>query len=329
MNDALPFAEIVQQALSAYDLDDQPRTFIQHSENVTYKVEQPNHGASLLRLHLPVQPSLDAPDTDARTVNSEMLWLQALNREVQLPVPLPLKNNHGEFVTQIKEANQVINCTLLQWLEGQAYEHEFETEDTAAQIGVLIGKLHLHTSRWRVPAGFRRPVRDRAYFEKSLVTLQLAAEQGFIRYQDFKTLETSIQILTDMLRALTKTRQTNGLLHGDLHRGNFIIDNGRIKLIDFSLCAIGNYMFDLGIGLADMAPDLRAVMLLNYDRLFRLPVEYKRLSEGFFIGSFVGTFASFFSDPNAQETLVRRVPLIAREYATRFNNDERFWFEQG
>ena len=86
-------------------------------------------------------------------------------------------------------------------------------------------------------------------------------------------------------------------------------------------------MLDLGICLADMSPQLHVIMLQNYARLFRLPLEYKRLIEGFYIGSFVGTLAFFIDSPQAQETLIRKTALVAREYAARFNRDERFWFE--
>jgi Ser/Thr protein kinase RdoA (MazF antagonist) len=329
MNQPIPYPELVQAALAAYALDDAACTFIQHSENVTYKVDAPDGNAFVLRLHLPAQAALGTHGLDPRMVNSEMLWLQALQREVQLPVPRPLPNQQGEFVTQVTlEEGRVVNCTMLQWLEGETYKHEMEDEDTAAQIGVIVGKLHLHASRWRLPSGFKRPARDAAYFEGALAALRPAVDDGRIRYQDFRAFEIAIQTLTTMLGTLTTTRQTVGLLHADLHRGNFIIHNGQIKLIDFSLCAFGNFMFDLGICLADMSPQLHNIMLLNYNRLFPLPVEYKRLIEGFFIGSFVGACAFFADDPNAQETLIRKIPLIAREYTTRFNNDERFWFGQ-
>lgn len=330
MNQPLPYSEIVQPALAAYALENAACTFIQHRENLTYKVDAPDGNAFVLRLHWPAQAAFGTHGFDPRMVNSEMLWLQALQREVQLPVPRPLPNIQGEFVTQVAlEEGRNINCTMLQWLDGETYSHAMENEDTAAQIGNIVGKLHLHASRWRLPSGFRRPARDIAYFENALSSLRPAVDDGRIRYQDFKAFANSIQILTTMLGTLAKTRQTEGLLHADLHRGNFIIHNGQIRLIDFSLCAFGNFMFDLSICLADMSPALHQIMLLNYNRFFPLPMEYRRLIEGFFVGSFVGTCAFFADDPGAQETLIHKIPLIAREYAARFNNDERFWFGQG
>jgi Ser/Thr protein kinase RdoA (MazF antagonist) len=322
------YIDIARQALTVYGMDDLPCVFLQHSENVTFRVDRPDGTACLLRLHIPFNPALGKHGADAKVVNSEMLWLRALNRDTHLPVPYPLENKQGEFVTQIAaEDGGPINCTLLQWLEGGAYERKMENEDTAAQIGVLIGTLHLHSSHWRLPHGFTRPVRDVAYFHSAIAALRPAVDDGRISYKDYKSLEISIETLTTMMQAVRKTRQTEGLLHGDLHRGNLIIHNGQIKLIDFSLCSFGNFMFDLGVCLSDINPDLRSIFLINYDRLFHLQVEYERLIEGFFLGSFIGTFAFLITNPLTQETLVHKVPVIAREYAERFNRDERFWFK--
>ena len=98
-------------------------------------------------------------------------------------------------------------------------------------------------------------------------------------------------------------------------------------MIDFSLCAFGHFTYDLGTCLSNVNPDLHSIFLINYDRLLPLPNNYDRLIEGFFIASYVVTFSFWLDNPDAQETLVQRVPYIAQEYATRFNRDERFWFK--
>ncbi len=75
-----------------------------------------------------------------------------------------------------------------------------------------------------------------------------------------------------------------------------------------------------------MRTDLRGVFLEHYQKQFPLPEHYQRLMEGYYIGSMVATFAMLVDQPHAQENLVRRVPVIAQEFATRFNREEYFWF---
>ena len=145
-------------------------------------------------------------------------------------------------------------------------------------------------------------------------------------YQDFKSLQTAVEGLVGLIRRMRSSRKTEGLIHADLHRGNFVYQEGHVSPIDFSFCAFGHFAFDLGICLASISPSLHPVFVVNYDRLFSLPRSYGRLIEAFFIGGYVGTFALWVADPEAQEVLAQRVPYIAREFAARFNRDERFWF---
>ena len=85
-------------------------------------------------------------------------------------------------------------------------------------------------------------------------------------------------------------------------------------------------MFDLGICLSDMKPALHPYCMAGYRSLRALPDDYQRWIEGYFIGSVVGTFSFWVANPATQEILASKVPQITRDFATRFNRDERFWF---
>lgn len=321
------FTEVARQALDAYGLPDAPFTYLLHSENVTFKVEHPDGGARLLRIHVPRTPLMGRHGANAKMVESELVWLEALRRETNLPVQQPMYNRDGQLVTSIHvKGKKLFNCTLLEWLDGESYQREFESDETVAQIGMMAATMHRFSSHWQAPAGFIRPRRDGAYFKKALEVLRPTVEDGRASYQDFKHLEMSIELLCAILRSLPKKERTEGIVHGDLHKGNFLYDDGQMRLIDFSMCAMGNYMFDLGVCLSDMSPMLHTVFLEEYQKLMHLPANYERLIEGFFLGSMVVTFSFWVNLPEGQEALVRKIPLIAQEYAARFNRDERFWF---
>ena len=319
------FTEVARQALEAYGLAESPYTYLQHSENVTFKVEHPDGGARLLRIHTPLDRSMGNHGANAAMVKSELLWLEALRRETDLPVQQPVRNREEQLVTSIAAKRRVFHCTLLEWLEGELYARSLESEETAAQLGALVGKLHHFGAHWQAPEGFTRPKRDRVYFKKAIEALRPTTEDGRASSQDFRRLETSVEILTDLMRVLPK-KGRDGILHGDLHKGNFLYHEGQMRLIDFSMCAIGNYMFDLGVCLSDMSTVLHPIFLESYRDWMPLPANYARLVEGFFLGSMVATFSFWVNLPEGQELLVRKISLIAQEYAARFNRDERFWF---
>ncbi len=327
MNNAgSPFEQVARQALIEYDLGTDRLEFIQHSDNVSYRVDTEHGPLALLRIHSPVTAIMGNHGADLQMVRSEMSWLEALADKTDLPTPRPYRNNQHEFVTPVTTPDgQVYHCSALGWLDGELYCRDFESEQTAVQVGQILGKLHRFASRWREPRGFSRPLRDAAYFENMLAHLEIAARDGRITSLDFSKLQEATSLLLTLVKKVRRGRQVYGLLHGDLHKGNFLYDKGMIKIIDFSFCSFGHYLFDLAICISDTRRDLRATLLDEYRQGFPLPANAPRLLEGYYIGSMIGTLAMLVDRPEAQENLVRRASILAQEFATRFIREEYFW----
>lgn len=320
------FDQLAQRVLAEYDLDRPAVAFIHHSDTVTYQVTS-SGSKYLLRIHIPVTTSLGLHGTNYDMVHSEITWLMALTQDTGLPLQKPVRNRTGELVTRLPaEDGTFINSTLLHWIEGELYHRDLETKKTAFQIGALLARLHDHASGWQVPDDFIRPKRDIAYFRQVLVRLQPAVGSGLVSPQDYKELSRSTSLLIEIMRELDQSPDTYGIMHADAHKGNMIINAGNIHLIDFSFCAFGNFMFDLGICLSDMKPELHASCLKGYRSLRDLPENYQQLIEGFFLGSVIGTFSFWVANPNNHEILFAKVPQIVNQFAKKFNQDERFWF---
>jgi Ser/Thr protein kinase RdoA (MazF antagonist) len=320
--------KLARRAMAEYGISNCALTFIRHSDTVTFNVAVSTSDAYLLRIHVPVSRAMGPHGADATAVNSELLWIEALSQDTDLVLQKPVRNRAGALVTQVpvEDTAPPVNCTLLGWVEGQSYHRDLESEHTAYQIGEILATLHNHASHWEIPGGFNRPKRDIAYFDGVLKGIQPAVTDGRIHRSDYAEFEVSIELLTDMLRSLDIDRQTDGIMHADTHKGNMLYHDGEIRLIDFSFCAFGNYMFDLGVCFSDMKPSLHQAFLEGYQSLRALPDDCRRLIEGFFVGSVVGTFSYWVANPLAQEILATKVPQIARDYAAKFNRGEFFWF---
>ncbi len=329
MDDRLDlFKNVANRAVAEYDIKSYTLIFIRHSDAVTFKVESPGLGTYLLRIHVPITEAMGAHGADSVSLKSELLWLKDLSQNTDLVLQEPVRNRTGALVTQVPMANAAppINCTLLRWVKGQPYHRDLESVQTASQIGEILAKLHNHASQWEIPEGFKRPQRDIGYFERALRNIQPALKDGRISPSDYSEFDTSIAILTDTLRSLNEDRQTHGIMHADTQKGNMLYHDGKIRLIDFSFCAFGNFMFDLGVCFSDMKENLHRAFLEGYQGLRTLPDEYQKLIEGFFVGSMVGTFSYWVDNPRAQELLVTKVPKIARDFAAKYNRGEYFWF---
>jgi len=321
------YDEIAKHVLENYELLDPRRSFIRHSDNITYKVSTANSGSFLLRIHVPLTLAMGSHGCDLDMVNSEVTWMLVLGEETNLVIQKPIRNKSGAFVTRISiDDGTTVNSTLLSWIEGEPYHRDLENEETAYQIGTILATLHNQASRWKIPEGFTRPRRDIPYFEKMLNGLKPAVNDGRISVSDYSELSVSISLLIGMIGSLDEIPELHGIMHADTHKGNMLYHEGKIRLIDFSFCAFGNYMFDLGICLSDMKEELHKFCLQGYQSMRELPDHYPELIEGFFLGSIVGTFSFWVVNPNAQEILARKVPQITRDYAVKFNQNEHFWF---
>ncbi len=327
---------LARQALAAYQSEQahlgfiRRMVFIRQGDTISYQVKTTAGEIFLLRLHIPKTQSMGTHGADYAAVNSELLWLEALCRDTDLVLPQPIRNQSGALVTQVQssEAAEKINCTLLRWVVGEPYHRDLETSDFAFQIGEIAAKLHNHASAWQIPEGFTRPDREIPYFEKVLKGIQPAVADGRICTSDYAVLETSVHLLIEQLREIGKDRRFWGLMHADMHKGNMLLHQDKIRLIDFSFCAFGNFMFDLAVCMSDMKKELHPAFLAGYQNLRPLPAGYQSLIEGFFVGSMVGTFSYWVPDPVATVLLARKVPQIIEEYALKYNRGTRFWFEE-
>jgi Ser/Thr protein kinase RdoA (MazF antagonist) len=318
-----------RQALAEYSVKDPHLAFIRQSDTISYKVEAPAGNTYLLRLHTPLNQAIGTHGADTSAVNSEILWREALCRDTDLVLQQPIRNKNNAFVTSIEVpgGGELVNCTLLRWVAGESYSRDLETEDTAFQIGKITATLHNHANQWDIPGGFNRPKRDTAYFEKVLRGILPAVMDGRISQADYKVLDTSVNLLIDQIRGLSKDPQVYGIIHADMHKGNMLIAQGQIRLIDFSFCAFSNYMFDPAICLADMKQELHQAFQKGYQSLRSFPDGYQRLVEGLFIGSMVGTFSYWVPNPQAAAILARKVPQVTQAYAIKYNRGEPFWYE--
>jgi len=325
-----PYQLAAERVLLAYGLEGSQLEYLQHSDTVTFKVTGADaRQAYLLRLHVPVTAAMGSHGADVTALRSELTWLEALNQETDLTLQQPVRTRDGLLVASIADENQQkpINATLLTWLDGEPYRREFENEDMARQIGVILAKLHLQASRWQPPCWFTRPRRDAAYFESMLEGLSPAITAGRIKQMDFMELERGVRKLQSLMCTLGNDPQRCGIMHSDPHKGNLLFKQGEVRLIDFSFCAIGDYLFDLSIALADLRPELHRAFWAGYTSLRCLPADYQPVLEAFFIGMMVGFFNYLAARPETQAILNRKVPQIAQEYAARLNRGESFWFK--
>ena len=266
--DFAPYNRLAQASLARWGMSPRAQArMVNYSENITYLVDDPDSGArAVLRLHRPGYHS------DA-AIHSELAWLAALRSEAGVEVPQALPAHDGSIlqVLHSDELPQPRRAALFSYLDGS--EPAGELGPSFEQLGEITARLHLHAQGWRPPAGFTR-------FTWDYDTMLGGPTLHWGRWQDGLGVQgeaaTVLQRLCDTLqRRLAQFGSgpnRRGLIHADLRLANLLVDEGRVKVIDFDDCGFGWYFYDYGTSLSFIenrtdVPDLTDAWLRGYRRV--------------------------------------------------------------
>jgi len=177
-------------------------------------------------------------------VESELDWMNYLVRE-GVPMMGPLQAKDGRFILPLTaEDGTVFSAALFEKAEGHHVRYDDPTEWNAAlfeEWGRLTGQIHRATRSYVKPAHLpSRPHWDEDELAENA--------HDYIRAGDEWMLE-RLKAVFDHLKALPRKEDSYGLLHTDMHPGNFFVDNGKIHLFDFDDCGYTWFVHDLAIPL--------------------------------------------------------------------------------
>jgi Ser/Thr protein kinase RdoA (MazF antagonist) len=322
--------DIAQVVLTNYDIPGAQLTFIGQSQNTTFRVETSTGDRFLLRLHSGIETTGDRSTDvwrEARVIESELLWLNAITQDTNIIVPKPIQNRFGEWVTSFTQTEMGIKfpCSLLRWVDGDHLSGE-PTPLQIKQLGMLMARLHQHSSSWSLPSRFSRPIHDTEQIKLAASQLGILVQNKIIsvdHYQLFQTAATQVQ---KFMAELQQSDSTWGLIHADLHQGNYLFYGQEIRPIDFSRCGFGFYLYDIGQAVGDMDAALRSHFFEGYTHVRSLPSNYQSIVEAFFVGATVENFAFLSSNPHEYEWLSRAVPYVVENHLCSYLDGEHFLF---
>ncbi|KKI89419.1 hypothetical protein WQ54_26495 [Bacillus sp. SA1-12] len=174
-------------------------------------------------------------------VFAELKWIEFLqNNGVTIPKVIPSRNNNlVEIVKGLDGSN--FYCCLFEKAPGVQIKIKDEqvNEEFFYEWGKTIGLLHNKTKSYKPNPEFKRL----NWYEEELLDVkqyhfdspdQVAHQQKFILRQ---------------LEALPVHHDNFGLIHSDIHHGNFHYHEGKIFVFDFDDCSYHWFASDLAIPL--------------------------------------------------------------------------------
>jgi len=318
------FEDFAPAALAAYGLSPAADiTLLNVSENGTFRIDDPELGRSVLRVHRTGYHAREA-------IESELAWISALRRDgvVETPAFIPAPN--GDDVVLVRSAAGDERFVVrFEWVDGVE-----PTEDRLAQdfeeLGGITARLHRHARSWPRPPGFTR-------FEWDYDT-SLGENGHWGRWQDGLGVGAEETMVLGRCAAVVKRRldaygngpDRFGLVHADMRLANLLVNGSKVTVIDFDDCGLSWYMYDLGSSLSFIehepyVPELmdawvrgyRAVAPLGLEDEHELPtfVMLRRLLLVAWIGSHSDTVTGQEMGPEYAATSCR----LAEEYMSRMS----------
>lgn len=170
-------------------------------------------------------------------IEAELDWTEFLWRK-GLRVPQTLLSVQGQ---RIEPVGRGFFAVVTECFSGTEVRKEQMTSAYFETLGEVYGQLHAASQEYntRYPLGVCRPhwfdaptLRVAQYLPETEPEVILACED-----------------LLKTILALPKNSDIYGLVHGDLHDGNFLVSEGLIQIFDFDDCEYHWFANDIAVGL--------------------------------------------------------------------------------
>ena len=183
-------------------------------------------------------------DVNLTAQKSILAWMSYLAEHGAF-VPEPLPSQHGNLVEVIAYSGGewlAVSFTQAQGVLSEEIPLD-QWEDIHFQmLGRSIGKIHAIARDYVPPNGASYPDWETSgnLFNRSL------EDEPWLQEKQSRTLE--------RIHALPKSAEAYGLVHCDLHFGNFFLDISKqiVTLIDFDDCAYGWFVMDIAVLVFDI-----------------------------------------------------------------------------
>jgi Ser/Thr protein kinase RdoA (MazF antagonist) len=278
-----------EEALRAYGLDGARLVPLGHEENTTFRVEAADGERYLLRIHRPSKHTADE-------IASEVMWLAAMRRESDLPVPEPVPTKDGALLTTASAEGVPESrvCVLFRWVDGRFLDDGL-TAEHIRRVGAMTARLHEYASGFKPPKGFVRGrvvqgaggirEQDNLLTDEAMVSATGLVTE-LISKHAAKTVEAVIERIRQVCRALGEGPENFGLFHADLHQWNYLFHDGEVHAIDFDDCGYGPFVYDLATTLSELKhradyPALETALLAGYRSVRPFPVEHEAYIDTF------------------------------------------------
>ncbi|WP_405169751.1 phosphotransferase [Paenibacillus sp. FSL H8-0280] len=135
------YAKVAKEALHQYPIYWEKLVYLGKSDNVTFQVQtNDDHQKFLIKIHISTI-SIQSKGN----ITSELIWLEALVKDTNLVVPVPVRNLQGDLVTEISTdlSENTIMVTIHHWIHGSVLQRE-PTSNETENLELISSEVFVH-----------------------------------------------------------------------------------------------------------------------------------------------------------------------------------------
>jgi Ser/Thr protein kinase RdoA (MazF antagonist) len=181
----------------------------------------------------------------------------------------PVKSAQGNWVETVQSQGQIFFASAFQEAEGKALAEPSDyTPKRMENWGRVLGRMHAAAKEYAPPAN----IHPRANWDGDQI--YLCVKNGVAKGE--KKLIDRFRELEAWMRSFPRTRDTYGLVHADLHQGNFFVnERDEITVFDFDDAHYQWFAYDVAVSISWVTRFLRGA---------RAPLRWEDLAGPFWAG---------------------------------------------
>ncbi|MGV8833342.1 MAG: phosphotransferase enzyme family protein [Devosia sp.] len=245
------------------DLSGASAQLVNHSENQTFRIDTNDNRCFMLRIHRTGYQSV-------ASIQSELNWLSALQRDTALPVPEPIAGHDGELLQSFDAPDGTRHqAVLFQYIAGREPTPESNLGDLFGTLGTYAATLHQHVTNWQRPADFVRQSWQAATILDTDGPWGDWRMAPGVNARNRPILDRLDSTLWMRLAEYGLDQNRYGLIHADMRLGNLLVDGDQVSLIDFDDCGFCWFTYDFAAAISfhetnPAIPALKAAWIESY-----------------------------------------------------------------
>ncbi|MCR8642005.1 aminoglycoside phosphotransferase family protein [Paenibacillus sp. N1-5-1-14] len=313
--------------LSKYEIQQPEIIFLRHNENRTYRIQDQVGRSYLLRIHDPIVPDMRGLQHTYNGILGELQMLEKLGSWSTSEVQTPVRNKDGELITIIDIEGELLNCSVLTWLDGRDLnKDDFNNLELVKMLGSQIAELHTFFQQYERSGMEKRPSQGKAYNERMIRVIHSGVQKNLFTPSDATSIEQTLQLINSRLDVQSDEVGPD-FIHGDLSLGNMIITSGgAIRFIDFGFFGTGYALLDVAMGALMLPSDRRDIFLEGYFRNRNYTANELLQLEGFMLVAIIGYYVFQMENENVQSWMRERMPKLCAEYCVPFLRSESIFY---